>query len=550
MIQRLSIVTVYLCTPLTFDLEPHSFHRKFFAFNEWQCVSIVSFYCAPITRIHRGRFFDATDPRRVIRIPTFKWDFQGQSIRRLTSKSALSIARNHSLATATLLTGMLITTIYSTLKKHARAFDALPREHAKMPTATVTATTVEDATDKGTKRSPRRHHTAPEIGSLWDIMHDHQGTSLYVLPICWTDMHTRLLGCRFVKQGPQQTPVPAASSSPRRSPRTSATVVDIGSDLDSLMARDTPRNILSKTRALRNVISTLFPKNLCKPKTNAELSLRFGNRVYQKATRAQVVWKHHDASMSFDSATTWTSSRSPSQLLASMSVNIAGDAPVLAYVSRSNLNHIRHNCFRIIQGPNRTPNTPVHRLQTLRSKNLLPSNLDEDPHFVATIIALAQQQVYLDGARSSVMTPKDVTVRLFTTSEEDEAFIIYTATVPAAFLMMFHEPHKAPKASTELKIEYTHVPVWPVLGLKERLGQVLGSDVVGDFDPLNIETFPDDDQQITSVAETVSPKRRREALSEVLNASFSEDRESNATEELHIINKRRCLEEGRVGVVR
>lgn len=180
----------------------------------------------------------------------------------------------------------------------------------------------------------------------------------------------------------------------------------------------------------------------------------------------------------------------------------------------------------------------------------MPSNRDEDPHFVATIIALAQQQVYQDGVRSNVMSPRDVTVRLFTTSEEDTSFIIYTATVPAAYLMMFHEPHKAPDANANLKIEYTHVPVWPVLGLKERLGQVLGTEVVGDFDPLSIDTFPDEDQQIVSVAETISPKRRREALSEVLNVSFSEDRDSNATEELQAIHKRRCLEEGRVGLVR
>ncbi|KAH8197969.1 hypothetical protein TruAng_007871 [Truncatella angustata] len=413
----------------------------------------------------------------------------------------------------------------------------------------MTATTTHQEETKRSKRPPLRPHTVPEPGSLWDIMHDHQGTSLYVLPICWTDLHTRLLGCRFVQQQPQTTPVPSTSSSPRRSQRTSSTVVGIGRDLESLMSRDSPRNILTKTRALRSIISTLFPTHLGKAKSNTELSLRFGNRIYHKATRAQVIWKHHDASMSFDSATTWTSSRSTSQLMASMNVNIAGDAPVLAYVSRSNLNHVRHNCFRIIQGPNRTYNAPVHRLQALRSKNLMPSNPDEDPHFIATIIAMAQQQVYQDGFRDSHFAPRDVTVRLFTTTEEDEAFIIYTATVPAAFLSMFHEPHKAPKGDTEVKIEHTHVPVWPVLGLKERLAHVLGPDLVGDFDPLKIDTFPDEEQDITSIAEVASPKRRRDVLSDVLNTSFSEDRPSNTPDDINAIGKRRCLE-GRVGVVR
>ncbi|KAK6071404.1 hypothetical protein SCUP234_09718 [Seiridium cupressi] len=434
--------------------------------------------------------------------------------------------------------------IYSTLKKHAHAMGAPLKDDLKMPTATITARTVKGETNKHSKQPPRRQHTVPERGSLWDIMHEHQGTSLYVLPICWTDLHTRLLGCRFIHRPPQTTPTPTVSSSPKRSPRASSAVVGIGRDLDTLMGKDTPRNVMAKTRALRSVISTLFPTHLCKPKSNAELSLRFGSRVYHKATRAQVIWKHHDASMSFDSATTWTSSRSTSQLMASMSVNIAGDTPVLAYVSRSNLNHIRHNCFRILQGPNRSPNTPVHRLQTLRSKNLIPSNLDEDPHFVATIIALAQQQLYPDGFRASTITARDITVRLFTTSEEDEAFIIYTATVPAAFLMMFHEPHKAPKGDAELKIDYTHVPVWPVLGLKERLSQVLGHELVGAFDPLKLETFADEEEEIMGVAQTTSPKRRRDVLSEVLNVSFSEDRESANGDELSIMGKRRCLEEG------
>lgn len=230
-----------------------------------------------------------------------------------------------------------------------------------------------------------------------------------------------------------------------------------------------------------------------------------------------------------------------------MNVNVASDAPVLAFVSRSNLNHIRRNCFRIVNGPNRAHNGPVHRLQTLRSKNLIPSNLDEDPHFVATIIALAQQSAYVDGPQSNVITPRDVKVRLFTISEEENSFVVYTATVPAAFLMMFHEPDKAPNGDARLKIEYTHVPVWPVLGLKERLGQALGTEIVGNFDALNMETFSEEEEEIMSVAETTSPKRRREVLSEVLNASFSEDRESGPND---ILGKRRCLEEGRVGLVR
>ncbi|KAF7539638.1 hypothetical protein G7054_g1912 [Neopestalotiopsis clavispora] len=418
--------------------------------------------------------------------------------------------------------------------------------------ATTLSVAAEAEDDKSSlPRRPRRTHTVPDRGSLWDIMHDHQGTSLFVLPLCWTDQHTRLLGCRFARQPSQETPVPSTHSSPRTSPRASLTLVAIGRDIDTLMTRDNPRNVMPKTRAIRNLMSTLFPNHLGKAKGNAELSLRFGDRLYQKAARAQVVWRHHDATMSFDSATTWTSSRNTSQLLASMSVNVASDAPVLAYVSRSNLNHIRHNCFRIVQGPNRAPNTPVRRLQTLRSKNLVPSNLDEDPYFVATAISLAQQHYYPDGYRGNQIKAKDVTVRLFTVSEEDQAFIVYTAKISSEFLMMFHSPESNPKPdATKVKIEYKHVPVWPILGLKERLGQALGEEVVGNIDPFCIETFPDEEEEIMHVTEFTSPKRRRDVFSEVFNASFNEDRESSSTDEIGVIGKRRCLEEGRVGVVR
>ncbi|ETS77560.1 hypothetical protein PFICI_11434 [Pestalotiopsis fici W106-1] len=394
-------------------------------------------------------------------------------------------------------------------------------------------------------RRPRRSHTVPDRGSLWDVMHDHQGTSLFVLPLCWTDMHTRLLGCRFVRQPSQDTPVPSTHSSPRTSPPASLTLVAIGRDIDTLMTRDNPRNVVPKTRALRNIMSTLFPIHLGKPKANAELSLRFGGRLYQKAARAQVLWKHHDATMSFDSATTWTSSRNTSQLLASMSVNIASDAPILAYVSRSNLNHIRHNCFRIVQGPNRNPNIPVHRLQTLRSKNLVPSNLDEDPYFVATAISLAQQHFYPDGHRTNQIKQRDVTVRLFTISEEDQAFIVYTAKISSEFLMMFHSPESNPKPdATNFRIEYKHVPVWPILGLKERLGQALGEELVGNIDPLSMETFPDDEEEIFHVNELTPPKRRLDdVFSEVLNASFIEDPEPSSTEEMGVIGEENVAED-------
>ncbi|KAI1496501.1 hypothetical protein F5X99DRAFT_400284 [Biscogniauxia marginata] len=415
---------------------------------------------------------------------------------------------------------------------------------------TAHTSTMEPASVSRTDLKPkriRRKYLVPELGSLYDILHDHSGTSLYVLPICWTDLHTRLLGCRFVQLPAQKMPTPSTTTSPRRSPRAPPTVVNVGSSLDILVSSDGSKPIMTKNRAMKNILSVLFPNHLSRPKACADIDLRFGPRFYAKAVRCQAVWRHPDTSaMSFDSATTWTSSRAASQLMASMTVNVSSDAPILAYISRSHLNHVRRNCFRILSGPNRSYNGPVHRLQMLRSRGLIPRNLDEDAYFVAVMVAMAQQSVYADMANGIGFAPRDVKVRVLTVSEEENAFIVYTGTIPAATLTMFHQPNKAPRGDTQIKVEYAQVPIWPVLGLKERLGRALGRDVVGDFDGVPMDTYED---ELTPVPESTSPKRRREVLSEVFNASFSEDRESDCSGDM-ILGKRRCLEEGRVGVVR
>ncbi len=43
------------------------------------------------------------------------------------------------------------------------------------------------------RRVSRRRITQTDVGSLYDILHDHAGTALFVVPIGWTDRHTDLL---------------------------------------------------------------------------------------------------------------------------------------------------------------------------------------------------------------------------------------------------------------------------------------------------------------------------------------------------------------------
>ncbi|TGJ79820.1 hypothetical protein E0Z10_g8935 [Xylaria hypoxylon] len=199
-----------------------------------------------------------------------------------------------------------------------------------------------------------------------------------------------------------------------------------------------------------------------------------------------------------------------------------------------------------MSGPRGIPNHAVHRLHALRSKLLIPKNVDEDSYFVAVMVAIAQQSVYPDIRSSEGFMPRDVKVRVLTAAEEEDALIVYSATVPAALLSMFHEPDAAPTGNWKIKIEYAQVPAWPVLGLNERLGKALGSDIVGDFDTTLLNTLEDEEEELqpwetsSPLFKSDSPKRKRGVFSEVVNTSFSEDRESDRLKDM--FQKRRRIE--------
>ncbi|KAI0852023.1 hypothetical protein F5Y00DRAFT_228443 [Daldinia vernicosa] len=416
---------------------------------------------------------------------------------------------------------------------------------------------------------------SPGIGSLYDILHDHASTALYVPPLCWTEFHTQVLGCRFMQQPPQTTPVPSSPSSPSRKsqhPKVPQTVVHISRTLDIIMKKGIPT--YEQNEAMKSVLNDLFPGQLS-PTDLSSLTLRCGKDRYISGVRCQALYKDLISSHSFESTTTCSSDVSI--------INIEGDTrapynpPILAYLDLDYLNHIRRNCFRVSSGPNGSFNGPIHRLQKIRSEKLIPKNPNEDQYILATILAMAQQHVYGNMFTGEGFVPKDVEVRVLTVSKNDESFVVYSSVVPTAFLTMFHEPGKSPQGNTKFTINYQHVPIWPVLGLKERLGQALGKDLIGEFDIDRIETFQDEpvpsleggksdsfdeklqvvlqklneeDESISNTAQrTPSPKRKRRIFSEVFNGSFSENYESSGYPS-ELLAKRRRLAEGRVGVVR
>lgn len=439
-------------------------------------------------------------------------------------------------------------------------------------------------------RPRRKRITRPEPGSLYDIMHDHMGNSLYVVPICWSDIHARLLQVRFRELDPVLYPLPGSRLCGWDACPPAKTANDISRELSTLLAYDKANRWFTKTQAVKKVMKTLFPRTLSHPKSNAELDLYFGDRVHQKVVRAPILWGRTDAdSMSFESAVTQpaassgkvsTSCKDPSSSPRTPS------RPLLAYINKRQLKAIRSNLYRVCPGPvdGDQCNTPVQRLQRLRSKQLIPFDEEQDAHYVSVMLAMAQSHIY--GAAGSKPRPgstprfgggrvldhvptdfSDVKVHLMTHSDDTAEFIVYEAEMTSTFLERFAHPAKAPAedADSGVDITFKRVPIWPILGLKERLAQALGYDIGGDIalrdwdeESNDIETWLDSEekrnrQRIKKRMATIGVKRRRPtaeeraALSEVVNSSFEDDATSCAStrseKDMPVLSpdaKRRC----------
>ncbi|EPE07995.1 hypothetical protein F503_00778 [Ophiostoma piceae UAMH 11346] len=374
------------------------------------------------------------------------------------------------------------------------------------------------------QKTYRTRATCPDPGSLYDILRENCGRSLFVLPILWTDIHPRLLRTDFIANEPILDAIhlsPPMSSGTTKGTRSQPSSADeeLSCDLTSLLSAHDMRPF-SKSRAIKNVLSTLFQTPFSRPKSNSDLDLHFGDRVFRKAVRIPVLWSSPSGvGSSFDSAATRVISsfghasssarenndfRGPS--FTHSSSQGALDGPTVAYINRSHLSMIRQNLFRIVPGPEGgdVDNTPVSRLQYLRSKQLMPTDRDRDPYLMGVFLGMAQAHFYESAPsriasqvmwwnsaqRNCRMTPvtefRDVKLRILTHDDETSDFMVYTTTVTADFLRKFAEPTKNTETSDEaarrMKIELTRVPVWPILGLRARLGKALGTDLVGDLE--------------------------------------------------------------------
>ncbi|KAK7747887.1 hypothetical protein SLS53_001139 [Cytospora paraplurivora] len=401
--------------------------------------------------------------------------------------------------------------------------------------------------------------TRPEPGSLYDILHENQGESLFTIPICWTDQHSKLLDVQWIHRDTVREPVPDFNSmSFKYPPHPTRIATELSKDLTTILSPSDSSPL--SCACIKNVMSTLFPATLSKPRTAMDFELRIGNRVLKRAVRAPVLWKQYEyGSHSFDSASTRIAStygRIPSssrEACGTQSTESSRDSslstspqPVLVFINRDSLDTIRRSLYRVVPGPPNGDrrNTPVANLQTLRSKKLIPQNADHDPYMVAIMIAVAQWYCYppmsKPSSRSSSQRSsqawgpgpemcsqqpdfKDIPIKVITQQSNTAEFVVCSAVVTAAFLRRFDRPSKAPKADDPLngglKIEVTKVPIWPVLGLKERLAKALGPEIAGDmacadFADGDIETWETEKER---EFRTETLKRKRGTLYEALN---------------------------------
>lgn len=434
-------------------------------------------------------------------------------------------------------------------------------------TSQVSTSQAPPSAPRARSHSHRRRHRVyrPAKNSLYDLFYEHAGTSLFVRPICWTDLHAQILGARFQELPPCDTPQPVTlpGTPPSKGHmRPSQTIITLSDSLTQILLPDVVHPFVCST-AIKTVLMTLWPESFSKSQFLPELHLFFGGRVYRDSVRAQIMWNFppsEEVKSSYSSFRTVTTRPADSFSHSTQQSTPQGPAnlPMVCYLGKSQLASIRRNLFRIASGPGRGWNEPVWRLQQLRAKMLIPSNLDHDAHFVGIFLAMAQKHFYvppvISTRRDSPMSTEekippcpnfhDVTLRILTHDTDTSEFLVYTGYVTAKFLERFHDPFKAPTdaegQTPGIRIEYTRVPIWPILGLRERLGKALGHDVVGQFDPEEIETWEVD------LDKHDLHKRKREPLTEVINNSFSSDSEDEPT----LTAKKRCLSEGTpVGVV-
>jgi hypothetical protein len=355
--------------------------------------------------------------------------------------------------------------------------------------------------------------------SLYDIMHKHAGTSLFVRPIRWTGQHLELLNIRFKKFPPCDTPVPMMVGGPPSQGhlQPSPAIQTLSDSLSKLLAPPSSQSVQNSI-LVKAIMLQLWPKVFQSSSMRPEMDLHFGAKIYGAAVSAPLIW-------CFPILATPTS---PHTSRGTTTKPYPTSLPMMCYIGKRHLESVRQRLFRVNPGPKGIANRPVKRLPILRLKKLSPPNREEDPYLAGIFLAMAQRHFLMSGETSKELRFQDVKLRILMDDVDKSAFVVYTATVTREFLERFHDPSSMPGGSNVglgelpgMKIEYTDVPFWPILGLRERMGQALGQDIVGSFDPDMMETWVDGEEPVRA---NETNKRKRGAIDEVVDVTLELDK--------------------------
>ncbi|GJC90059.1 hypothetical protein ColLi_12897 [Colletotrichum liriopes] len=337
------------------------------------------------------------------------------------------------------------------------------------------------------EKGRERRVECPDEGSLHDIIVNNPGLRLFVKPKCWTHFHLDYLG--------------DTSLSYYRVPNKSAEA--LSNALTNMLKGRTEEH---RTRWIRIAMSQLYPGRLsCS--NNTGLHHYLGRRAYLNTCQAQVVWEaipsRSRCISSCKSAPTWSAGTFGVSTGPKAGRAIANSQPVLAYVDTSTVDAARRNTYRV-----KRDNTPAQKPNKRCYKAFAPPNAHQDPFLAGIILALAQKPFYDEPIAPAAKPPKstavshlvkaefhDVVVHILTVDVEEPyspLFIVYRGIVTEALLRKFYHPTRNPQSAGEVAgmlIEYTKVLIWPVLGLKERLGNAPGTDITGNLNKGSIETW-------------------------------------------------------------
>ncbi|EEY19591.1 conserved hypothetical protein [Verticillium alfalfae VaMs.102] len=306
--------------------------------------------------------------------------------------------------------------------------------------------------------TPRRIYR-PEANSLYDLMWDEAGSTLFMKPIFWTDMHSRLLDICYVEL-PRCQNIKATQDFYQASPRAES----LCRQLTQLQHPEL--NGPYETDHIYEAIETLYPSTrltAAPPRGMIDLNMYFSGLLYPSACRVQLMWECGPAQDALCESFQTISTRPAESLPGSLNAS----AVVPAGVVRQPRGNRRSQGLFSTNAP--SGHWPLAATPRRHAPKPQPA-----PAF------------------------HDVTVHLMTNDDDGNELIVYTGGRHRRLSSSgFHAPNKTPAGKNALgeatltdlgmKIEYTKVPIWPVVGLKERLGKALGRDLIGDFDENDLD---------------------------------------------------------------